>query len=202
MDARRSIPRVNAPIEIMDGNYYLVKTDIFKQLMYFSTDPNGASSTAVPVDRVRELIALNKKGIKPDLLIDENHTTPPVITEPNFSNAVDEESITRFDNTNKRKNKRKNNNRSDRNKQAKKGNENNLSTKAEKAPGQDKVTSKPEQTKQIEQLSASPEKIIQNTPDRAKTSSENEDNGGHYRRNKYRRPNRQFKNKENKNENK
>ncbi len=202
MDARRSIPRVNAPIEIMDGNYYLVKTDIFKQLMYFSTDPNGASSTAVPVDRVRELIALNKKGIKPDLLIDENHTTPPVITEPNFFNAVDEESISRFDNTNKRKNKRKNNNRSDRNKQAKKGNENNLSTKAEKAPGQDKITSKPEQTKQIEQLSASPEKIIQNTPDRAKTSSENEDNGGHYRRNKYRRPNRQFKNKENKNENK
>ncbi len=113
MDARRSFPKINAPIEIMDGNYYLIKTDIFKQLMYFSTDPNGASTTAVPVDRVRELLALNKRGIKPDVLVDVNSTGSKANEEPNFANAVGEDSITRFDNLGKRKNNKRKNQRQD-----------------------------------------------------------------------------------------
>ena len=203
MDARRSFPKINAPIEIMDGNYYLIKTDIFKQLMYFSTDPNGASTTAVPVDRVRELIALNKKGIKPDVLVDSNSTTTKINEEPNFSNAVGEDSITRFDNLGKRKNKRKNNRQDKKKKEGNKPVEGSMTAKPEKQHRQSEgVTSKPEQTQKPERVSASPEKQNRNeqqTADSAKTENRNRNNGNRNFRN--RRPNnRPFRPKGDKNE--
>ena len=229
MDARRSFPKINAPIEIMDGNYYLIKTDIFKQLMYFSTDPNGASTTAVPVDRVRELLALNKRGIKPDVLVDLNSTGSKANEEPHFANAVGEDSITRFDNVGKRKNNKRKNPRQDKKrrdgrdvretreekeirevrevkepkevKEATRPTDNQMTAKPEKQNRQSEtITSKPEQTQVAEKISASPEKQAQNEQS-GNAPRNNRRNNGNNRNFRNRRPgNRPFKPKEDKNE--
>lgn len=99
MDARRELPRVNQPLQILDGNYFLVKTDILSHTMWFSTDPHSlAGMKPLPASRVREIQKLNNQGIKPDTLeAAETTSTRKEREEPGFMNAMGEESITRFD---------------------------------------------------------------------------------------------------------
>lgn len=98
IDARRSFPRLNGPLEAMDGSYHLVKSDIFKQIMWFSPD---AQSTAVMIplttERVRQIVAMNRRGEKVDRLEDAALMQQAVPAEPEIKNVVGEESITRFD---------------------------------------------------------------------------------------------------------
>lgn len=97
IDARRDFPRLNGPLEALDGVYYLVKSDIFKKIMWFSPDQNSAAiMIPLSVDRVRKIMAMNRKGVKIDKLEDISliKDTP---VEPEFINVVGEDSITRFD---------------------------------------------------------------------------------------------------------
>lgn len=98
IDARRSFPRLNGPLEAMDGSYYLVKSDIFSKVMWFSPDPQ---STAVMIplttDRVRQIVAMNRRGEKIDRLEDAALARNDGPQEPEIKNVVGEESITRFD---------------------------------------------------------------------------------------------------------
>lgn len=114
IDARRDFPRLNGPLEAMDGLYYLVKSDIFKKVMWFSPDQNSAAiMIPVSIDRVRKIISMNRKGVKVDKLEDVSliKDTP---VEPEFINVVGEESITRFDRGgNKSRNRKPRNAKSD-----------------------------------------------------------------------------------------
>lgn len=57
-DARQSIPRVKDPLQAIDGDYYLVKTDILAHTMTFSSSKDAmANVVTIPVSRVREIIA-------------------------------------------------------------------------------------------------------------------------------------------------
>ena len=99
MDARREIPRINQPLQTLEGEYYLVKTDILGRTMSFSTSPNSmVGVVTLPVVRVREILEINKRGKKADRLIDID-LTAVAEEEPDFVNVIGEESITRFDNT-------------------------------------------------------------------------------------------------------
>lgn len=70
-EALKDIPKVEKPISTQKGEAYLQKTDIFKRLMWFGY-PKETAWHPIPVERVNELLALNKKGIKPEsLLIDK-----------------------------------------------------------------------------------------------------------------------------------
>ena len=100
IDARRAFPRLSGPLEAADGSYHLVKSDIFRKLMWFSPDPH---STAIMIplttERVRQIVAMNRRGEKVDKLEDAallaaQHSAP---AEPEIKNVVGEESITRFD---------------------------------------------------------------------------------------------------------
>ncbi len=107
IDARKELPRINAPLEAMDGNYYLVKTDIFSRTMYFSSDPHSAlAMVPLSVDRVKYILSLNRKGKKVDQIQDEQEK-PTAPKEPEFLNVVGEDSITRFDEAKKDRNRRK-----------------------------------------------------------------------------------------------
>ena len=98
MDARREIPKVNQPLQTLEGEYHLVKTDILARTMSFSTAPNSmVGVVTLPVARVREIIEINKRGKKVDKLIDLDMIAPTE-EEPDFVNVIGEESITRFDN--------------------------------------------------------------------------------------------------------
>lgn len=67
MDALKGIPEVHS-VETELGVARLQKTDIFKKKMWFAYG-NSSDWHGVDVARVRELIALNKKGIKPPSLL-------------------------------------------------------------------------------------------------------------------------------------
>ncbi|MEI8087135.1 MAG: regulatory iron-sulfur-containing complex subunit RicT [Paludibacter sp.] len=112
VDALKGFPSKEIQLETADNTYYHFKTDVFKALISYSTSPNfGANVVTISPKRAKEIIALNKKGNKPDLLDDhsEDEVKPVVI---DYENGVGQDSLTRFDTQKKRPaNKPNNNNR-------------------------------------------------------------------------------------------
>jgi cell fate regulator YaaT (PSP1 superfamily) len=77
MEAREEIPKVLLELETIGGVAFHHKTDILKRIMYYSYDKNSPEHLIpVPVDRVKEIITMNKKGIKADLVTEEKEITP------------------------------------------------------------------------------------------------------------------------------
>lgn len=120
-DALTRIPKVANPLEFEDGLAYLMKTDILKEVMYFSYDSTSlANLYALAANEVKEIIELNKKGIRPESLKSE-----PEPSAPEFVTSVGDDSISRFDDSRKRRKKKKNNNhRQGGGRQNNRGNEN------------------------------------------------------------------------------
>lgn len=97
LDARKSMPRLNGPLQALDGDYWMVSSDVLRGTMNFSTVKGAAEGNIVlTTDKVREIVDMNRKGRKPDT-ITGLAPTRPVEEEPAFVNMVGEESITRFD---------------------------------------------------------------------------------------------------------
>ena len=105
MDAQTHIPKVSEPLEFEDGPVYLIKTDILRQLMYFSYDKGSLSDLYVlTAEDVKEVIKMNRNGLKPESLKGDGS-----IEMPEFITAVGEGSISRFDKPSKKKHKHKKN---------------------------------------------------------------------------------------------
>ena len=105
MDAQSRIPKIHNPLEFEDGLAYLMKTDILREIMYFSYDPSSlANLYPLYAEDVWEIIKMNRNGEKPESL--KADVAP---TAPEFVSAVGDESITRFDEARKRKKKKRNN---------------------------------------------------------------------------------------------
>lgn len=93
LDAQSRIPRVSEPLEFQDGLAYLRKTDILREIMYFSYDKSSdADLYALDASEVREIIKMNRNGVKPESLRSE-----PEPQMPEFIDAVGDDSISRFD---------------------------------------------------------------------------------------------------------
>ena len=115
IDAQKDFPKTNIPLETKDNTYYHFKTDIFKRMMWYSTDKHMAANVAeVSVDRVKEVIRLNRKGTKPQMLADEKTIALKEVKPLDYQNVVGEDSISRFDepkkegeNRNRKKRKKK-----------------------------------------------------------------------------------------------
>ncbi len=115
IDARREFPKINAPLQTLDADYFLVKTDILGRTMSFSSSKDSmANLVTIPVSRVREILAINRAGKKVDSIIDKDSVV--TVEEPTY--RTEEDSITRFDNQSKRRRKNKNRDKSQRNRQA------------------------------------------------------------------------------------
>ena len=105
MDAASRIPKVHNPLEFQDGLAYLMKTDILREIMYFSYDPQSlANLYPLYADEVWDIIRMNRNGQKPESL--KADVAP---SAPEFVTAVGDESITRFDEARKRKKKKRSN---------------------------------------------------------------------------------------------
>ncbi len=101
LDAQSRIPKVANPLEFQDGLAYLMKTDILREIMYFSYDPNSfANLYPLAASDVLEIIRMNRRGEKPESL-----KTEPEPSGLEFVTAVGDDSITRFDETRKKKRK-------------------------------------------------------------------------------------------------
>ena len=107
MDAQSRIPKVNNPLEFEDGLAYLMKTDILREVMYFSYDPSSlANLYPLYAEEVWDIIKMNRNGIRPESLkVDAAPAAPEFVT------AVGDDAINRFDEARKRKKKKKSGNR-------------------------------------------------------------------------------------------
>lgn len=101
LDAHSRIPRVNEPLELEDGQAWLVKTDILAETLYFSYE-KGSLAQIFPLsaDEVREIQEMNRRGEKPETLRQEEVIAPEFITGQ-------DDAINRFDQE-KKKRRRKN----------------------------------------------------------------------------------------------
>ncbi len=115
VDARKEFPRLREPLQTVDGEFYLVKSDILGGTMTFSSSKEAmANVTTLPVQRVREILTLNRAGQKVEQLLDSEAQTSEQ-EEPAYKSGSEEDSITRFDS--KRRKKKRNRNNNDRQKE-------------------------------------------------------------------------------------
>ena len=69
LEAQDDFPDVLLELEVDKGLALPQKKDLLKRIIYYTyEDKTSASHIPVPIDRVKEIIQLNKKGIKPALL--------------------------------------------------------------------------------------------------------------------------------------
>ena len=131
MDAQARLPKVSEPLDFEDGLAYLVKTDILRGIMYFSYE-KGSLANIYPLDasEVREIIKMNRNGVRPESL-----KTEPEPEIPEFITAVGDDSITRFD-TPKRK-KTRNGRGGGKGQQQRQGGRNNGRGRQKRQPGKD-----------------------------------------------------------------
>lgn len=126
-DALKDFPSKELQLETKDGVYYYFKADVFKGLISYSTSPTfGANIQTITTDRAKEVISMNKRGIKPDMLeeiVDDSGKQVPV----DYENVVGQDSLTRFDTAKKRTTKpnQKRNGRPDSNREGQDENRNN-----------------------------------------------------------------------------
>lgn len=97
IDAQKDFPPNNVPLHTENGTYFFLKADIFNGTYSYMLQGNTPTNQiAVPVDRVKEVLQMNKKGKRPDKLVITDHST--VVKEPDtFHNVVGQEDLTRFD---------------------------------------------------------------------------------------------------------
>ncbi|WP_428985346.1 PSP1 domain-containing protein [Sphingobacterium oryzagri] len=107
MDALRDIPTNVERLDTEIGIAYLQKTDIFKKLMWYSY-PGAENWIPVDVKKVREYADMNREGRKSqDLTI---NYVPEEVQKPisyDYENVVGQDSLTRLDDKNKRKKRKK-----------------------------------------------------------------------------------------------
>ena len=114
VDAQRSFPSREIPLEAADCTAYFFKMEVHKGIYWYSTDQNSSANLiALPVSRVREIQVMNRKGQKADKLklTEESWEVKPVSED-----LLKNNSLTRFDppenrnqpnrNPNRRKNRR------------------------------------------------------------------------------------------------
>jgi cell fate regulator YaaT (PSP1 superfamily) len=111
LEARQNFPENATTLKTKQGDAYHIKNDIFKNLMYYEIRINDCPIIrALSVEKVKEIIELNKKGIFPENIFDMEKTSGRAnIT---FREELNSDSLTRFDNNanpNKKKKKKRHN---------------------------------------------------------------------------------------------
>jgi cell fate regulator YaaT (PSP1 superfamily) len=105
MDAQKDFPDRNIVLETLDGPVFHQKTDIYRSLFWYGFEKDNASNLIpVPIERVREIIRLNKQGKKVKYLIDPGSIKEEKI---DFQDDVGKDSPTRFDDNKGRSRKKK-----------------------------------------------------------------------------------------------
>lgn len=102
VEAQRKLPSQEIVLQTADSDYYHFKSDILAGMLTYSTGKyNGSNLITISKERAFEIIEMNKKGKKPDKLKLEIHDNTG--KEPAYQNDLLDQSITRFDNDNKKR---------------------------------------------------------------------------------------------------
>jgi cell fate regulator YaaT (PSP1 superfamily) len=107
LDAIKDFPDVSdVKLKTKKGDAVHQKTDIFRRTMWFSYFDNMGQFIPLPVDRVKEIIEMNKMSELPvDLGEAVSKEKKVLLREPDYENVVGQDSLTRFDNSRKKSKK-------------------------------------------------------------------------------------------------
>lgn len=94
VEAQKRLPSREIELETKDGSFYFFKADILSNQISYSTDKNFvANLVTISGKRAFEIIGMNRKGLKPDSLLEE--AVKPAPKKP--IDLLEQESLTRFD---------------------------------------------------------------------------------------------------------
>lgn len=103
MESLKKLPSKEITLHTQDSEYFFFKADILSRRLTYSTDKKIlAGEKTISARRAFEIIQMNRNGIKPASLLEEDKEPAPVSVD-----LLDQDNITRFD-SQKRKKKRKN----------------------------------------------------------------------------------------------
>lgn len=103
LDALQHFPDNAETIETAKGRAFLIKKDIFKNLMWYVVE-GGTKHYPLTIQRVKEIIKLNKQGIKPDELeAVEVTSSKPKEIEPQFVDVVGQISLKSLEKTDRKR---------------------------------------------------------------------------------------------------
>ncbi|MBO7267985.1 MAG: hypothetical protein J6V12_09535 [Bacteroidaceae bacterium] len=103
VEAIKRFPARDITLETLDNTYYHFKSDILKREITYSTDKSFAANlVTISTRRAFDIINLNKKGVKPESLLEDGNSQ-----EPQRIDLLDQDSVTRFDSAKKKKKKKK-----------------------------------------------------------------------------------------------
>jgi len=110
IEALKFIPEIEAPLLTEKGEAKLQKTDIFRKIMWFAYKEEN-NWYALNVDRVNEILELNRQGKKPaNLELNEEEVKVPIATLNSDLASLDK----KFQNRGKNKNRNRNRGRDNR----------------------------------------------------------------------------------------
>ena len=105
IEASRRLPSKEILLQTQDADYHLFKTDILSGQCTYSSDKNlAANLETISAERAREIIEMNKQGIKPLSLLKDDRAKEP--KKP--ADLLDGADISRFDKSKRKKKKAKN----------------------------------------------------------------------------------------------
>ena len=105
-DARKNFPETAPPLKTSKGEAHYLKTDVYRNLMWFGYSGSGAQTLVpVPVERVDAIRKMNEHGQIPDDLLDYIHAARE--NPLDYTDGAGEESLTRFENKTHKKRKKK-----------------------------------------------------------------------------------------------
>lgn len=103
LDALQHFPDNCDTIQVTKGNAYLIKKDIFKNLMWY-TLPDSTKQYPLTIERVKKIKSLNQQGVIPDELeAVEVTSTKPKEVEPEFVDVVGQISLRSLEKSDKRR---------------------------------------------------------------------------------------------------
>lgn len=106
-DELKKFPDTKAKLKTRKGNAFFQKMDIFANKMWYSYQDEPHEFIELSIDRVKEVLAVNKKGDKVEQLKDFAQISFEEKL-PDYANVVGQDDLTRFDHKMKKAKKRRN----------------------------------------------------------------------------------------------
>lgn len=106
VEATKKLPPRDVRLETKDNTYFHFKTDIFKREITYSTDKQiAANLVTLSAERVFEVIALNKNGVRPEKLLADDDQREKETSA--YGDIIGQDSVSRFDKKKKRRDGRR-----------------------------------------------------------------------------------------------
>ncbi len=100
LEAFKKFPKQDVKLQLKGGYAYHIKTDVFRQMMWFQSKMKDEEFpgpiVGLELDRIWEIIKMNENGDRPKSLKDFQ-VEEEIVEEPDYDNVDDQDDLGRFD---------------------------------------------------------------------------------------------------------